>query len=55
MKKYISPIAKCINIEAETLLAQSGGVDSGSTFGNGYNEDDVTCSNRRSIWGDTEW
>lgn len=52
MKKYISPIAKCINLEAETLLAQSGGVDDGSTFGNAFNPDDATCSNRRNIWGE---
>lgn len=57
MKKYISPIAKSIVLDYEGLVAVSGegGLSDGDGLGNGYNSDDISGSNRRGIWGDTEW
>lgn len=51
-KNYISPIARTIDIEAETLIASSPG-DMG--FHNESGDEDGGASNRRtSIWGDED-
>lgn len=51
MKKiYISPIARTIDIEAETLIASSPGP---MGLNENPGDEDGGCSNRRnSIWGD---
>lgn len=54
-KTYFAPTAKTIDLCNETLIAASPGVSTGSGLGNEYDEEDVSYSNHRSIWDNTEW
>ena len=44
MKTYIEPTIKIVELKAEGIIAASGGVDSGSTTINNYNENDESYS-----------
>lgn len=59
-KTYIAPKAKGIELQFEGLIAESlqGGLGDGDYVGNQKptgDDDDNFMSNRRGIWGDTEW
>lgn len=58
MKKYISPVAKSIVLDYEGFVAGSGGLGDGDSAENQKptgDDDDNFMSNRRGIWGNTEW
>ena len=54
-KTYMKPetAMQVVNIE-HTILAGSGGVETGSKLGEGYNKDDVSYGNGGSLWDDEE-
>lgn len=56
MKKYIIPAIIVANINNETILAGSGegGVDTGGTPGNEFNNGDVSYTNRRGLFDWTD-
>lgn len=59
-KTYISPKVKCIELMFEGLIADSngdGGLGDGDSPVDGVagGDQENNFSNRRSIWGNTEW
>ena len=54
MKKYIKPLTKEIKVNSyNSLLAGSGGVTSGSSLGNDYNDKDVSYGKESSGFDDS--
>ena len=54
MKKYIKPLTKEIKVNSyNSLLAGSGGVETGSSLGNEYSEGDVSYSKESSGFDDS--
>lgn len=51
MKKYVKPTAKDVIINANVILAGSGGMGDGDPVGNSYDESAESYSKGNAIWG----